>query len=333
MADFALIALEGAYHSSVGALLDSFALARDRVEQVFSQEDRFRMDERLRVLSIDGRAAAMSDGRQLQVDGAVDPNVPFAFIWLPAFRAGGREAMDERLRRAGPLLAWLTEQTRGGAIIGASGASALLLMAAKLTEGRAIPVARALLPLAREMFPHFREEERLGLVDYGQILIAKGIAGDLSLIVRALERVLAPDVGRWLVSIMALDREEQELVAIDPLVANGQIWLEQRFTGDVSIAELARHLSTSHPTLIRRFRKALGMTPREYVQQLRLGAAQRMLETSNRSIERIAALVGFSDSRLFRAMFRERTGMTASAWREEACRPGARRRRGAGASS
>ena len=44
-------------------------------------------------------------------------------------------------------------------------------------------------------------------------------------------------------------------------------------------------------------------------------AAVRMLEKSTRSVDQIAQLVGYSDSRLFRAMFRQHAGMTASEWR------------------
>ena len=37
--DFALVALPGAYSSSIGALVDSFLIARDRVEHVFAGEE------------------------------------------------------------------------------------------------------------------------------------------------------------------------------------------------------------------------------------------------------------------------------------------------------
>ncbi|MDB5670500.1 MAG: transcriptional regulator [Alphaproteobacteria bacterium] len=315
MADFALVALDGAYHSSVGALLDSYVLARDRIENVFSGSEPMAMETRLRVLSVDGRAVAMSDGRTLEVDGAIAPGETFAFVWLPAFRAGGQKEFEHRIATSQPLIDWLRDQSNEGAVIAGSGASALLLAAAKLTDGLPVPIARALQPLARTMFPRLRQEERLGLVDYGNLLIANGVSSDLALIVRVMQRTIAPEVSRWLTSIFGLDREEEELLAIDPLVARAQIWLEQRFTGSVGIGDLAVALSTSHPTLIRRFHKALGMTPRDYVQQLRLLAAQRMLDKSSRSIDRIAELVGYSDSRLFRTMFRDRTGMTASEWR------------------
>ena len=318
MPDFALMALDGAYHASVGALTDSFMLARDRIEQVFADSGPMRMETRLRIVSLDGGPILMSDGRRLEVDGAISSVDEHAFVWLPAFRAVGLAALDERLTRSHELLPWLQRQANMGAIIGASGASALILMAAGLTRDIAVPVARPLLPVARAMFPRFRAEERLGLADHGSLLIAKGMASDLALIARVMERTLSPDVGRWLTSIMGLDREEDELLASDELVARAQIWLEQRFTGSISIQELAEALSTSQPTLVRRFRKSLGVTPKSYVQQLRLRAATKMLEKSRRPIDRIAELVGFSDSRLFRTMFRQQTGMTATEWREAA---------------
>ena len=318
MPDFALIALDDAYHSSVGALTDSFTLARDRIEQVFDGVDPMRMETRLQILSLDGGPIMMSDGRRLDVDGAISSSEDYAFIWLPAFRVGGMKALDERIKRVHELLPWLQEQARRGAIIGGSGASALLLMAAGLTRGLSVPIARALQPVVRAKFPRHRAEERLGLVDHGSLLIANGIGNDLPLILRVMERTLSPDIGRWLRSIVGLDREEEQLLATDQLVANAQLWIEQRFTGKVSIDELATELSTSQPTLVRRFRRALGVTPKAYVQQLRLQAAIVMLEKSARSIDRIAELVGYSDSRLFRTMFRQNKGMTATQWREAA---------------
>lgn len=315
-ADFALIALPGAYHSSVGALTDSFMLARDRVEQLFAEPDHIRMETRLRILSGDGAPVPLSDGTLLPAHETFDAEGPFAFIWLPAFQANGQEALAERIAGARPLLEWLRHQAARGAILGASGAASTLLMAAGFTTGISVPAARALRPLIRTMFPRQPLEERFGLVDHGDLLIANGFANDLSLILRVMERTLSPDIARWLTSIMGLDNDEESLLAPDALVARAQLWIEQRFTAPINIAELADHLSTSSATLNRRFHKTLRMSPKAYVNQLRFRAAVRMLEKSARSIDMIAQLVGYSDSRLFRAMFRKQAGMTASQWRE-----------------
>lgn len=314
-ADFALVALPGAYHSSVGALTDSFLLARDRVEHVFSGIDRVRMETGLRILSTDGGPVLMADGRSLAADGALDDESPLAFIWIPAFRAGNRAAMAERLAASAPLIDWLRRRMEQGAIIGASGAASALLMAGGFTSAIAVPVARSLQPLIRGLFPRQRFEERFPLVDHGNLLIASGVSHDLHLIIRVIERTLSPDIARWLCSIMGQDYEEENLLAPDPLVARAQLWMEQRFTGPINMAELAQHLSTSPATLNRHFHRALGLSPKAYISQLRFQAAVRMLEKSTRSVDTIAQLVGYSDSRLFRAMFRQMAGVTASQWR------------------
>lgn len=318
MADFALLALPGAYQSSVGALVDSYTLARECVERVFGGPEPMRMRTQLRILSQDGGPVALSDGSTLAVGGAIDRTTPYGFIWLPAFRTGGEAPFAERLAQSQPLLAWLRQQAEQGAIIGASGPASLLLMAAGLTGDIRVPVARALLPLTRAYFPRQRLEERLALVDHGQLLICGGLAGDLALITRVMERTISAGVARWIASVIGLDRAEEESLASDQLVARAQLWLEQNFTGPVSIAELAESLSTSAATLNRRFRKALGTSPTAYVGALRLESAIRMLEMTERPIDRIAELVGYSDSRLFRAMFRQQTGMAASEWRAAA---------------
>lgn len=313
--DFALIALPGAYLSSIGALVDSFLIARDRVEHVFAGDDKVRMETHLRILSQDGQPVLTGLGQPCVVDGAIGSNDPMAFIWLPGFRARGQNQLERRLADAKPLLEWLRYQAARGAIIGASGAASTLLMAGGFTNDIAVPVARAMQPLTRTLFPRQPFEDRLGWVEHAHLLISNGMGNDLQLIIRAIERTLSPDIARWLSSIVGQDYEEKELLAPDPLVARAQLWIEQRFTGAINMADVARNLSTSSATLNRRFHKALGLSPKAYVGQLRFQAALRMLERSTRSVDRIAQLVGYSDSRLFRAMFRQHAGMTASEWR------------------
>jgi transcriptional regulator GlxA family with amidase domain len=315
MRDIALVVLNGAYHSSVGALLDCFALIRNHAEQSMLREGRAQMVTRLRVLSLDGKPVVLSDGRKLDVDGAIDSEAQFAFVWLPAFRAGSRKEMNNRLAKAAPLIPWLKDQAGAGAITGASGTSLLLLIASRLTDSLALPAAPALLPLARRMVSRVRMEADLSIVDSGRLLMASGISYDLSLIIRAMERIMSPEIGQWLRSVVGLGADEIATQTTDPMMVNAQIWLQQHLATSASIGELAAFLSISHSTLARRFHKAFGMTPKAYVQQVRLHSAQQMLLKTDRSIDRIASLVGYSDGRLLRMMFREQTGMTASEWR------------------
>lgn len=63
-------------------------------------------------------------------------------------------------------------------------------------------------------------------------------------------------------------------------------------------------------SFIRRFTKAAGMTPLSYVHALRPEEAKQMLETTDLSIEAIAAEAGYEDTSFFGRLFRRQTGLT-----------------------
>jgi len=73
---------------------------------------------------------------------------------------------------------------------------------------------------------------------------------------------------------------------------------------------MARATATSARTLARRVTAALGSTPQRFAQRLRIAKAAHLLETTHRSIEQIAAEVGYADAAAFRRIFRRETGDT-----------------------
>lgn len=315
MADFAVIAPPGTFHTSLGACLDAFSLVRGQVERLFPAQDPLRMETRLRLLTPDGQAARMADDRRVSADGAAAGTSPFDLVHIAAFRVGGPEALEDRLSTSRPFFDWLQAQRTAGSLISASGSAIFLLAGAGLLDGLAVPMPRALVPLCRAHFPRLPIDERRAIIEHGGIVLGSGLAAESALMVRLIERAVSPEMGRWLASVTGVDRMEEARLASDPLVANAQLWLEQRFAQDVRIADLAVALSTSHQTLIRRFTRELGLRPKDYVQHLRVLAAQRMLRRTRRTIEQIATLVGYRDARSFRLIFREHAGISATAFR------------------
>ena len=98
----------------------------------------------------------------------------------------------------------------------------------------------------------------------------------------------------------------------------------------LTLDEMARATATSPRTLARRVAKALGTTPQRFAQRLRIAHAVHLLETTRRSVDDVAARVGYADPAAFRRVFRRETGETPRARRARAA-PGqrgpARRRR------
>jgi transcriptional regulator GlxA family with amidase domain len=88
-----------------------------------------------------------------------------------------------------------------------------------------------------------------------------------------------------------------------------------RARGVISTNSLRCESWRSERTLLRRFRKQVGMAPKEWLLQERVRRAQRLLERSDLPLERISASCGFSSTETFRATFRRIARVAPSVYR------------------
>lgn len=84
-----------------------------------------------------------------------------------------------------------------------------------------------------------------------------------------------------------------------------------------TVEQLARLVGTNEKRLSRAFREELGQTVFEYVRSERLRIAQHLLTRTPLSIAHIAEEIGFSSAANFATAFRERFGVSPSAYRQE----------------
>ncbi len=92
--------------------------------------------------------------------------------------------------------------------------------------------------------------------------------------------------------------------------------VHQDFAEEISVRELARLAGLSQSQFERRFRKVLGVSPKEYLIRVRVRNACRLLEQSDWTIARVANECGFYDHSHFSHAFRRAMGATPSAYRE-----------------
>jgi transcriptional regulator GlxA family with amidase domain len=317
----AMFVPEGAHTCSVGVLIDAMQWMARQVELQFDPAYRQPMRTRLKLLGLRGGSIALAGGREFVLDGALDRTEIFRFVYLPSFDCPDGMAFDERLKRFSSLIAWLQRQHEEQIVVAASGASVLWLAeAGLLTNGRAA-VPREFVPHFRRRYPRIHVETRQVVAEHDGVFTTAIPAGEWPLLVQVVEAVLAPQLARWLAVKAGLRRATglDDGLADDPLVASAQFWLGERFAEPgLRISTLARHLSVSQTTLVRRFHRSLGITPRDYVRQLRVEAAKRMLETTRRTVQQIGLTVGYADTRAFRGVFRDLTGTSPLAWRRSA---------------
>jgi transcriptional regulator GlxA family with amidase domain len=101
----------------------------------------------------------------------------------------------------------------------------------------------------------------------------------------------------------------------DAAIRRCQEWLAMNYKTQNPVAAMAVLSGLPERSFIRRFAKASGMTPLDYVHALRIEETKQMLETADMPIEAIANEVGYEDTSFFGRLFRRKTGLTPAQYR------------------
>jgi transcriptional regulator GlxA family with amidase domain len=162
-------------------------------------------------------------------------------------------------------------------------------------------------------------------VDNGVVLTSAGAAAGLDLCLHLVRRDLGAETAAAVAraAVMPLERaggQAQFIVHDTPPgdhTSIGQLlaWIEQNLHKDLSIPVIARRAAMSTRTLSRQFRAKVGATPADWIARARVRRAQRMLETTELTVERVAADAGFGSAAVMREHFGEIVGTTPLAYR------------------
>ena len=97
-------------------------------------------------------------------------------------------------------------------------------------------------------------------------------------------------------------------------------YIDRECDQELHVEGLAQMVGVSADHLTRLFRQEIGVTPSEYIFGARMKKARYLLESSDNSIDAIAARCGFSSTAYFIKRFREQNGMTPKKYRGEVFR-------------
>jgi len=94
-------------------------------------------------------------------------------------------------------------------------------------------------------------------------------------------------------------------------------YIDRNYNKKLTLQTLAEISHGSPYHLHRTFKKIIGITPVEYIQQLRINTAKKYLRQSDRSIADVAKSVGMSNTPYFITLFKKLTGYTPAQFRNE----------------
>ncbi|GLX67461.1 AraC family transcriptional regulator [Paenibacillus glycanilyticus] len=92
--------------------------------------------------------------------------------------------------------------------------------------------------------------------------------------------------------------------------------MHQTIGQNVSLEEWVQRSGLSRTAFFTRFRMRTGMSPNQYMQELKLAAAKTALETTHASVKEIAAALQFYDEFHFSKLFKRRFGLSPRAYRQ-----------------
>ena len=214
---------------------------------------------------------------------------------------------------------WILGRVNQTRRVAAIGAGIYGVAQTGLLDGREVTTHYRYASDVARCFPNLRVDPRRHLVKDGAFYTSSGPHAAIDLALALIEE----DYGRH----VALAAAQQFVIPSangsgqhklpSPLVFDSQPadrfaelipWIMRNLHEDLSVNALARRACMSPSHFNRAFKSVFGSSPAEFVEILRINEAKRRLSVPKRTLETIAASVGFSDPKTFRRAFERRLG-------------------------
>jgi transcriptional regulator GlxA family with amidase domain len=224
------------------------------------------------------------------------------------------------VKRNEKLINWITRQYKEGAEIASMCSGAFLLAATGILDGRTCSIHWNSTEEFKKMYPDVKVAQDQIITDEKGVYTNGGGYSFLNLMLYLVEKYFDREVAIFCSKIFQIDieRTSQSQFSIfhiqkthgDEIVEQAQSYIEEHMTEKISFEKLADSLAVSRRNFDRRFIKATGNTPVEYLQRVKVEAAKKQLENGRKPINEIMYEVGYADMKAFREVFKKNTGMS-----------------------
>ncbi|GGF27047.1 AraC family transcriptional regulator [Aliidongia dinghuensis] len=197
---------------------------------------------------------------------------------------------------------------------------AYLLAAAGLLDGKRVATHWWAADGLQRRFPQIRVEPEPIFIHDGGIWTSAGVTAGIDLSLALIQEDLGHDramaIARALVVFLKRPGDQAQFsAALEAQVSSDQdftglhAWVREHLAEDIKVERLARRVGMSERTFARAYAAKAGRTPARMVEALRLEAARRALETTDRPVKQVARECGFGDEERMRRAFQRRLGV------------------------
>ncbi|GHA03887.1 putative transcriptional regulator, AraC family protein [Streptomyces echinoruber] len=249
----------------------------------------------------------------------------------------GEGAIDTLLVPGGPglkealanpsLVAWIRRAAARSRRVASVCGGAFLLAEAGLLDGRRATTHWAVWEQMARRYPEVTVDPEPIFVWDGPYVTSAGVSTGIDMALALVESdhgaAYATEVAKFLVLYlkrpggqtqfsMVLDAQ---LTDQEPIRAV-QDWVQENLHRALPVPELACRARMSPRHFARVFRRAVGMTPGQYVRRMRIARARQLLEATDLSVGQIASRCGFTATETFLRAFGALVGLTPAQYRQ-----------------
>ena len=225
------------------------------------------------------------------------------------------------------MFAWINSQYKTGAEIASMCSGAFILAATGIMTGRRCSTHWSYADKFREMYPDVVLQMDKLITDEKGVYTNGGAYSFLNLVLYLIEKYYNRQTAILCSKVfqIELDRNSQSPFAIftgqkqhgDVMVQQAQSYIENNLNEKISIGTLSSKFAVGRRNFDRRFVRATGNTPVEYVQRVKIESAKKALEGTRKNVSEVMYEVGYSDVKAFRELFRKITGMSPQEYKKK----------------
>lgn len=290
--------------------------------EVYAAANEYGGDYRMTTVSVDGKPVTATAGVQLVPNLALeDVDFPIDTLMVPG-RPDWWAAVSDT-----PLIEGIAQLAADSGTVASICAGAFPLAATGLLEGRRVATHWRLAADLAARCPGLEVDSDAIFVRDGRFITSAGITAGIDLALSLVEADLGADVARaaakQLVVFMARPGGQSQFsvrqsakYGTDSVLRSVLDAVTADPRADHSLAAMARRAGVSERHLTRLFRTETGMTAAQFVERIRLEAAQALLESGSDPLDVVARASGFGSVETMRRAFQRILGVTPGAYRD-----------------
>jgi len=267
-----------------------------------------------------GRPVGVAGGLSVVPDGGLEALREAQTVIVPGYGGAVATTLDQM------TLGGLRAAAKRGARMVSICSGAFALAQAGLLDGLTVTTHWSLCDDLARQYPSVTVDPTVLFVDNGAVLTSGGVTAGVDLSLHILRKDLggsvANHVARRIVMAPRRDGRQAQFIEAAPAppgddaLSAAQQWMLSVLDEPVTVAQMAMRANLSPRHFHRRFLEKTSMTPLAWLHEQRIGRTKELLETTDLTVEEIAARVGLGTPANLRVHFRRATSISPSRHRQ-----------------